>query len=149
MCVSVIVFVLFWSIHFFLWLEYLYQNNWNPHFRAAESVYVRCVWRTPPKTEVWHFRIQIQPVTPLCSMVMLPPILIEPCITWKFGWKPKPRKIHLCGLFCINNSHSSVWDHTSPKTWLKSSLFPVIWTLHYCVNLLYLLVGLRSVVQKW
>lgn len=52
MSVCVTIFVLFWSFCFYLWLEYLYQNNWNAHFRAA--VYVHCIQRTPPKTEVWH-----------------------------------------------------------------------------------------------
>lgn len=90
----------------------------------------------------------IQGVTPLWSVLVLPLILVQPYIVWKSGWESKPEKPSLLA-FPVWTGPTPVRGITAPSQWLKSSLFPVIWTLQECVTLWCLLRDLQSLVQKW
>lgn len=87
-------------------------------------------------------------VTPLCSVIMLPLILVQPHIVWKSGWESKLEKLSYLA-FPVWTSPTPVRGITASSQRLKSSLFPVIWTLQERVTLWCLLRDLQPLVQKW
>ena len=87
-------------------------------------------------------------VTPLCSVIMLPLILVQHHIVWKSGWESKLEKLSYLA-FPVWTSPTPVRGITASSQRLKSSLFPVIWTLQERVTLWCLLRDLQPLVQKW